>query len=348
MNILIVDDSSHIQAQLSIFLNAGGYSDLYKATSQQEAFVALGIDSTVKNPQNIDLILMDIEMEQGNGIEATSHINSIPELQDIPIIMVTADTSSKSLQAAFDAGAVDYITKPIRKIELLARVRSFLHLKNESDIRKTRETELMTLTKILEKTNNELQKANGQLQKIAHLDGLTGIDNRRFFDKQLQKEWELAEHHDKPLSLIMIDIDCFKAYNDTYGHQMGDECLKKVASQLSSSLKDTGEMIARYGGEEFAALLPESETNRAVIIAKHMLEAIEGLKIPHTGSTVTDHITISIGISCTVKGCHTTSDKLLNNADAALYQAKKEGRNRMVIFTEHETICHLSGQADSP
>ncbi len=337
MNILIVDDSSHILAQLQIFLNAGGYSDLFTAVSPEDAFNILSIDSDQKNQKNIDLILMDIEMEHGDGIEATMQINSIKELQGIPIIMVTADTSSDSLQAAFDAGAVDYITKPIRKIELLARVRSFLRLKNESDIRKIRENELITLAKILEETNNQLQNANARLKKIAHVDGLTGIDNRRIFDKQFNKEWGRSQRYSKPLCLIMIDIDYFKAYNDTYGHQLGDECLKQVARQLNSSLKRSEDMIARYGGEEFAVLLPETEARGAVHVAKRMLRSVEALQLPHEGSTASNHVTISIGISCSIEIIEPSAEKLLKNADSALYQAKNKGRNRMVFFTKDQT-----------
>ena len=336
MAILIIDDSQHIHMQLKVFLNAGGYTNLHFSSSADEAFDFLGISSPFKNAPDVDVILMDIEMGGTSGIEATRYIKNTEALQGIPIIMITADTSEESLQAAFDAGAVDYINKPLRKVELLARVRSFLQLKQEIDTRKAKEQELTAMTQALEKTNAKLQEVNEKLSQIALSDGLTSVANRRFFDDFLAKEWRRAIRLHSPLSLLMLDVDFFKKFNDFYGHLKGDECLKKVAACMQSVLKRPMDLIARYGGEEFCVLLPDTDSKGAALLGREILDAVEGLQIPHAESEIADHVTVSIGVACQVPSPEGTSTDLIKTADQALYRAKESGRNRL----EYHSGCH--------
>lgn len=331
MSILIIDDSRHIRIQLKHFLNLGGYADLLFAESALEAFNILGISHPVGSAEGVDLILMDITMPEIQGIEACLKIKTTEHAMNIPIIMVTADTSPETLNAAFKAGAMDYITKPVNKAELLARVNSALKLKHEMDCRKARERELLELTKLLEETNKKLQDANEMLLRLSITDGLTGIPNRRCFEEFLAKTWQQASRHLRPLSLLMLDIDFFKAYNDTYGHQCGDECLKRVAEALSESLRRSSDMIARYGGEEFVALLPETEIEGAVKVADLMREKIADLKIKHAGSKVSEYVTLSVGAASMIPAYHSKPEDLIALADKALYRAKSEGRNRLKI-----------------
>lgn len=335
MKILIVDDSRHIRTQLKVLLNSDGYSDLVFAKTACEAFTYLGIDSPKPaNDQQVALILMDIIMPDMDGIVACRKIKAVDHLQDIPVIMVTGDTTPESLQQAFDAGAVDYITKPLKKVELLARVGSVLRLKHEIDVRKSHEKELLDLTRLLEETNTKLQQSNEMLQRTASVDGLTGIANRRYFDEFVEKEWRRAIRLSRPISLIMTDIDFFKAYNDTYGHLRGDDCLKQVAKALDDALKRPLDFVARYGGEEFVVLLPDTDSDGAAEVAKLMQENIANMKITHSGSEAYDHLTISLGIATITPSRESTPDVLIDLADKALYQAKTEGRNRFKIFSD--------------
>ena len=216
MSILIVDDSRHVHTQLHVFLKAGDLSDLSFAGSAAEAFDLLGISAKKQAGKAFDLILMDIKMPTIDGIEATRRIKLVESFQDVPIIMVTGDDSPESLQVAFEAGAVDYITKPIKSLELLARVRSSLKLKHETDMRKAREQELIELADALKKTNEQLEQANEKFRQMALIDGLTGVSNRRFFDEAIAREWKRLARSKQPLSLMMIDIDYFKSINDIH------------------------------------------------------------------------------------------------------------------------------------
>ena len=229
--------------------------------------------------------------------------------------MVTAQTDNENLQRAFDAGAVDYVTKPINKIELLARVRSVLNLKKEMDRR-------MEVTR-------QLEEANLRLQLLSSLDGLTGIANRRHFDEILQKEWRRGLRNIHPLSLILMDIDCFKPYNDNYGHLAGDDCLKQVAQILSNQAKRPGDLVARYGGEEFVMVLPETTVENAVNLAEDLLQAVKAPKIPHAYSRADSIVTLSLGVATTIPDRDSSPEDLIKKADQALYQAKKEGRSRV-------------------
>ncbi|NMD71769.1 PAS domain S-box protein [Bacillus sp. DNRA2] len=180
-------------------------------------------------------------------------------------------------------------------------------------------------------TEQKLQKANEILQKLSTVDGLTGVSNRRAFDERLEIEWKRSLRNSTPLSLIMFDIDYFKAYNDTYGHQGGDGCLKQIASTIQETLGRISDFICRYGGEEFCAILPDTSKDGAKTVGEKIRTAIEGLKIPHAGSKNQPWVTISIGTATMIPTLYTSYEDLIANADKAVYQAKHSGRN---------CICH--------
>ncbi len=322
MKILIVDDSPDSQLLIKAFLKPAGYTELLTAESACDAFKQLGMNNPSSVATEIDLILMDITMPEIDGIEACRLIKSFEYLRDVPIIMVTAVAQVKDLQKAFGAGAIDYIIKPPNKVELVARVSSALRLKHETDSRKAREDELL-------RVKQQLEEANRELQRLSFLDGLTGITNRRHFDELLNLDWKRAVRNATPLSLVMIDIDFFKAYNDTYGHQSGDNCLKQVANILSDTLKRAGDLVARYGGEEFVALLPGLDVEGATVVAEALRARVEAIEIAHAQSQIADRVTISLGFGSTVPKPNFSPALLVAAADKALYQAKHEGRNRV-------------------
>ncbi len=323
MNILIVDDSEDQLLVLKSILNEKGYENIILANSADKAFGFIGLKGRKKN-KDIDLILMDIMMPGVDGLEACLKIKKIEKLKDIPIIMVTAKKEADHLRSAFQAGAVDYITKPINVTELLARVHSALRLKMEIDSRKERERELTEMAE-------QLDAANKKLTRMSYLDGLTDVPNRRYFEEFFAKEWKNAIRENDFLSLIMFDIDCFKAYNDTYGHLIGDDCLKKIAHALSNALKRPRDFLCRYGGEEFIAVLPNTDGKGAFEVANRFLKKTKKLKINHKTSPVSKNVTISIGVATIKPDRKTKSNFLITEVDKALYEAKQSGRNCIKI-----------------
>ena len=317
MSILIVDDSKSSQVLLKGLLKRAGFNELVAASSAQEAYEILGIDKSKTKNNNTDLILMDNIMPDIDGVEATSHIKGNKNFKDIPVIMITASDDVKVLQGAFDAGAMDFIKKPFTQIELLARVKSSLKLKYESDGRK----------EALEK----LEEANKKLQLLSSLDGLTGIANRRRFDDFLDREWRRSIREKTPLSLIFMDLDYFKKYNDGYGHLAGDDCLKKVANKASEMMSRPGDLAARYGGEEFVIVLGSTETKNAADLAEKVRSGIEEMKLPHEFRKGGSLVTISLGVTGCCPDKTNSATELIKSADKALYKAKKEGRNKVVV-----------------
>jgi diguanylate cyclase (GGDEF)-like protein len=197
---------------------------------------------------------------------------------------------------------VDYITKPFFLPIAKARVNTQLRLKSKEEL----------------------------LERLANVDGLTEISNRRSFDQYLDQEWRRAKRHSAPISLILMDIDHFKKYNDNYGHGAGDTCLRQVAQALRGALHRAGDMVARYGGEEFAAVLPETKLEDAASVAEKMREAVAALAIPHLFSEVGDIVSLSLGVVDAVPAEDSSPEKLLKAADVNLYKAKESGRNRVV------------------
>jgi len=322
MKVLIVDDSPDERVLIKSILKNAGYAELLTAESSLDAFKQLGMDSRESIYSDIDLILMDIIMPEMDGVEACRLIKAVDYLKDIPIIVVTVKDEIKYLQMAFAMGAVDYITKPLNKVELLARVRSALRLKYEIDRRKAREKELLVIKQQLEDTIFVLKRLSSE-------DELTGIPNRRGFDNYLEQEWKRAMRYEVPVSLILVDIDFFKAYNDTYGHQRGDHCLKKVASVLNDGLHRPADFAARYGGEEFVIILPNTDLNGGEFIAEKLREGVEAMGMDHSSSQASEHVTISLGVATATPSQGFSPSDLVTAADQALYRAKQEGRNRV-------------------
>ncbi len=334
MSILIIDDSPDDRLRLESILQKEGYGKIYLAGSSEEALKLLGIAGKSDVASDIDIILMDIVMPDIDGIELCRVIKAKKRFGDIPIIMVTVRKNAVDLQAAFDAGAVDFINKPINKIELIIRVYSTLKLKNEMDQRKNHEQELI-------ETTRKLNKANQKLKYLSYVDELTTIANRRYFDEFLNKEWNRASRQKKALSLIMIDIDFFKDYNDTYGHTQGDQCLQRVAKTLCEALKRPGDFVARYGGEEFVAVLPDTGIKGASRVAETLRSNVQSLSIEHKSSSIEKVITISLGVTSSEPAPNSKPDVLVNSSDSALYQAKREGRNRVVVRHADSIFCPM-------
>lgn len=306
------------------FLHKAGYTDVQVAQSAAEAFQFLAMDTPEKHI-DMDLILMDIVMPEKNGIEACETIKEDSRYKDTPIIMVTANQDMASLEQAFSAGATDYITRPLQKVELLARVRSALMLKDEMERRKAREKELLDITK-------QLEEANARLKELASVDGLTGIGNRRYFEEMYEQEWRRAQREMSSLAVLMVDIDFFKRYNDNYGHQQGDECLKKVAAGIRDVLRRPADFLARYGGEEFVVVLPQTNMRGAKHMARTIKETIERMALPHKTSPINPYVTVSVGVAVGIpETIEMKKETLLQAADQALYQAKKSGRNQYKI-----------------
>lgn len=273
-----------------------------------------------------DLVLLDIVLPGMDGYEVARRIRAIEQSGEwTPIIFLSARDRDEDLELGITSGGDDYLTKPVSEIVLSAKVRAMQRI---AQMRYS----LLVLTRKLDAANQELQRQSA-------VDGLTGIANRRRFDDTLAREWRRCLRAGKSLTLMICDVDYFKQYNDSYGHQTGDECLKKVARQLSEQLRRPADLVARYGGEEFAAILPETDSKGSVLLAEDMRRAIELQAIPHAGSAVAPTVTVSIGIASDRPQRGGRPETLLEAADQALYAAKRLGRNR---------VCHRAFELPAP
>lgn len=318
--IMIVDDSPESRLLIETYLRAAGYTHIMQAGSALECYELLNLEER-SGAERSDLIIMDILMPQTDGIAALKTLKAHPVYRDVPVLMVTVETGLHQLDLAFSCGATDYMTKPLKQIELLARVRSALKLKTETDCRKDRE-------KVLRHVTAKLTQSNNKLRQLTELDGLTGIANRRRFDEVLVAQCEHYPKLGQFLSFVMIDIDCFKAYNDTYGHQQGDWCLQKVA-QLIQTFTVIPQLAARYGGEEFAVILPDCTGEKAVKLAETMRYEIEQAKLVHEASPVASVVTVSCGVVTVASKCILLPAEVIALADKQLYLAKQQGRNQV-------------------
>lgn len=317
IDILIVDDRpENLLVLESILYNME--CNIIKATSGNEA-LSLMFD------YNFALVLLDVQMPEMDGFEIAELMRSNSRTRFTPIIFVTAISKEKKcIFKGYEVGAVDYLFKPIEPVVLQSKVKFFIELYNQNKIIEQQKT----LLEIKIKELSELKAANFNLENLSYTDGLTGISNRRNFDSYIEMSWNNCLNSNKPLSLIMMDIDYFKLYNDNYGHIKGDDCLKAVAKELSKSAKRTLDLSARYGGEEFVIILPETHKDGAEVIAEEIRKNIINLDIPHESSPISKNVTLSLGVTTMVPNNQHTISEFINDADKALYEAKSLGRNR--------------------
>ncbi len=309
-NILIVDD---IPANLQIL------SKILKVKNYKIRPAISGPIALKSVQSNLpDLILLDILMPDMNGYEVCEKLKASKKTRDIPIIFISALDEVVDKVRAFSLGGVDYITKPFHTEEVLARIQTHLTIRY--------------LQKKLQVQKEALYKANLELQRLVNLDGLTQVANRRRLDHYLKQEWQRAIREQIPLSFLLCDIDYFKFYNDSCGHPAGDECLQRVAFVIKEVIKRPSDLVARYGGEEFAVVLPHTPIEGAKELAYCIQKDLQALKLVHPHSAVSEYVTLSIGIASTIPIAQSSVNSLVERADNALYQAKRQGRNFIVTY----------------
>jgi two-component system, chemotaxis family, response regulator WspR len=260
-----------------------------------------------------------------NGLDLVSQYRADPAICGVPIIVLSTKEEPATKCEAFRRGANDYLVKLPDKVELIARIRyhtmAYLNqLQRDEAYRALRESQ------------RQLMKANLELQRLNMVDGLTGLSNRRYFDEYLDAEWKRAVRTQTAIALLMIDVDCFKAYNDAYGHVGGDDVLRKVADTVAESCQRPADAAARYGGEEFAMILPDTDASGALALGQTVSRAIEALEIPHSGSPIGAYVTVSSGAASVVPHGAIPMAGLIDTADKALYEAKRAGKNRSFLL----------------
>jgi diguanylate cyclase (GGDEF)-like protein len=292
--ILIIDDHPDTIRLLSAMLR-----DQARVLFATNGMAGLEI-ARAQRPQ---LILLDLQMKSMDGFAVCERIMADPDLRHCPVIFVTASAGIENEIACLDAGAVDFIPKPLSGPVVQARVRTHLRL----------------------------QAALASLDKLANVDGLTGLHNRRFFDERMAAEVARHRRQGAALGLALADVDHFKLYNDYYGHQLGDECLRAVAQALAQCTRRPGEVVARYGGEGFVVLLPHCGGEDALRYGQQVCQQVAGLRLPHEASGVASYVTISVGVCSLAPDGPDDASALLEAADRALYEAKRTGRNRAML-----------------
>jgi diguanylate cyclase (GGDEF)-like protein len=298
MNVLIVDDSNTTRMLVRTFVEDLGHH-VIEVESGEEALKCFESES-------IQLVLMDIKLPGIDGFETTRRIRAQVKVDWFPIIFLSSNSAESHFSEGIQAGGDAYLTKPVigsvlqSMVKAMARIAGF---------------------------HTAMQKLNSALSKLAHVDPLTGLENRRGFFSSLETEWARSKREQIPLSVILLDIDNFKLYNDFYGHLQGDECLKLVASAMRDAIKRPADLIGRFGGEEFVIMLANTPKAGATILAERVRQMIEKTAIPHEKSTLGNVVTASFGVAEMTEAENV--ETLLKKADERLYQAKEKGRNQV-------------------
>lgn len=317
MMVLLVDDQAMIGEAVRRALSEESDIDFHFCADPHQALsVAQQIKPTV--------ILQDLIMPGVDGLDLLGQYRAAPGLREVPIIVLSTKEDPEVKSAAFAAGANDYLVKLPDVIELLARIRyhsrSYLTLLQRDEAYRA-----------LRESQQQLLDTNLLLQRLIKSDSLTGLANRRYFDEYLQIEWNHALRDQNELSLLMIDVDHFKAYNDQYGHVAGDEVLRHVGEALRDSCTRASDLAARYGGEEFAVIMPGTAAGGARLLAEKVRRAVEALGIPHELPKPGSVISVSIGIATLSPTAEQEPLSLVVKADEGLYLAKHGGRNQVAM-----------------
>lgn len=307
--LLIVDDSASIRESLhDILEKAKIFSMIFEADNGAKA-----LDFLIK--EKIDFVISDVMMPTLDGFKLLSVIRSQSRYRDLPVIFLTGQSDSIDKIKGLEIGANDYITKPFDAGELLARVNNLIRMKDLKDE--------------LEEKNKQLEIINKKLEELSVTDALTGLYNRRYFLERLNSEFSRSKRYNICISLLMLDLDHFKRVNDTYGHQKGDDVLRKTSKILKRNCR-AHDIVARFGGEEFIMLLCQTDPDGAFIAAERIRKDVEDYRFTWEGGAPFK-ATISIGISSCPDIKINNMNDLIRIADTSLYEAKKQGRNRVVV-----------------
>lgn len=294
--ILIIDTDTQALRQLGALVRELG--DVVFATSAKAGLF-------MAHQRKPDLVLCAADLDDSSGVDLCKRLKNTRESKDITLIMIATRHDDLQELAALEAGAVDYVAQPYNPRVLLARVTTHLNLSRQQNL----------------------------LQLLADKDGLTEVYNRRYFENQARVELKRHYRQQQALTLALLDIDHFKAYNDAYGHLQGDICLREVAQAIDAHSRRPGEFVARYGGEEFVVVLPNTNSHNAKKYGRWICEQVLSLAIPHARSETVPFVTVSAGIATIVPSASTTLENLIATADSALYLAKESGRNQFKVAT---------------
>ena len=325
MNILIIEDIEAVAASLGAVLGAEGYKKVNFVGSAEEAFAFLGLDENTPPGDEVDLVLMDIMLPGIDGIDACRHVKSFKQFEDLPIIMVTASESSEDLYQAFEAGAVDFIVKPVKKLELLARVNSIMRLKHEMDRRKLWEKKLL-------ETTVQLNEAKQALKKLeSRENNHQCVNDNRSFNEVFRGEWELAAQKESPISLLMINIDCFAKHGELCSPELEENCMGRFTEALCEAMKQKrpGDFMARYGCDDFVVVLPTTDVSGALKVAEKIHSQLKMVTIDKANGAGPTKLAVSIGVASAMPSKQSSTKILIAAADEALYMAKKEGGSRI-------------------
>jgi two-component system chemotaxis family response regulator WspR len=315
--VLLVDDQTIVaEAVRRALANEEGIDFHYCSSADEAMHAAKETRPTV--------ILQDLVMPGIDGLTLVKEYRTNPALRDVPIIVLSTKEESIIKSAAFAAGANDYLVKLPDRIELIARIRyhsrSYVNLLQRDQA-----------FRALRQSQQQLLQTNLELQRLTNSDGLTGLSNRRYLDKYLSAEWRRAARENGDLSMLMIDVDNFKLYNDTHGHVAGDEVLRHIASTVEACISRSSDLAARFGGEEFAVVLSGTAIDGVRMLAEKICHTIGALQMPHASSPTSAYVTVSIGGATATPADDAAMTTLIKAADRALYQAKREGKNRAVV-----------------
>ena len=309
LKVLIVEDSKTTAETIRAYLEKIDISQVLMADTGE-----IAIELFKKHRP--DIILLDVLLPDFDGFAVARQIRTLEQDEDwSAIIFLTSQSGDQYLAQGIEAGGDDYLIKPVSEVVLNSKIRAMRRL--------------VEMQRTLVGMTHQMNIANRELQRLSTTDGLTGIANRRFFDELLLREWRRCMRMKVSIALVMIDVDHFKLYNDTYGHMAGDICLKTVATEAASTLTRASDVVARYGGEEFALILGETDLKGAQFVANQVRQRISNLNMPHAPSEF-DHVTISCGVVSTVPNSKLSLDIFLQSSDHALYLAKEQGRNCVV------------------